>query len=91
MTGLRKNVKLIANRSRQPTVRSSAGTGSTPNSSTAGIRLLYAVASVAVPSPVCGSPMEEVDHDAVVLLGVVEDGRVARAAMTCFSAPAMPR
>ena len=37
MTGLRKNVKLIAKRSRQPTVRSSAGIGSTPYSSTAGI------------------------------------------------------
>ena len=30
MTGLRKNVKLIANRSRQPTVRSSGGIGSIP-------------------------------------------------------------
>ena len=37
MTGLRKNVKLIAKRSRQPAVRSSAGIGSTPYSSTAGI------------------------------------------------------
>ena len=36
MTGLRKKVKLIANRSRQRTVRSSAGIGSTPYSSTAG-------------------------------------------------------
>ncbi len=30
MTGLRKNVKLIANRSRQPAVRSSDGIGSIP-------------------------------------------------------------
>ena len=37
ITGLRKNVKLIAKRSRQPTVRSAAGIGSTPYSSTAGI------------------------------------------------------
>ena len=36
MTGFRKNVKLIANRSRQRVVRSSAGIGSTPYSSTAG-------------------------------------------------------
>ncbi len=36
MTGLTKNVKLIAKRSRQPTVRSSAGIGSTPYASTAG-------------------------------------------------------
>ncbi len=39
MTGLRKKVKLIANRSRQQTVRSSAGIGSTPNASTAGTSL----------------------------------------------------
>ena len=36
VTGFRKNVKLIAKRSRQPTVRSSGGTGSTPYRSTSG-------------------------------------------------------
>src|SRR5260221_10554751 len=36
ITGLRKNVKVIANRSGQPAVRSSSGIGSTPYSSTAG-------------------------------------------------------
>src|SRR5438128_5143298 len=67
MTGLRKKVKLIANRSRQRAVRSSGGIGSTPNSSIAGTTLVPAV------------PLEEVDHDPVVLLRVVEDRRVVRA------------
>src|SRR5262245_44944099 len=74
ITGFRKNVKLIVNRSRQPTVRSSAGTGSTPNSSTAGTGL---------PDGRCrraaAVPREEVGHDPDVLGGVVEQRRVARA------------
>src|SRR5262245_6794505 len=74
ITGLRKNVKLIVNRSRQPTVLSSAGTGSTPYSSTRGTGL---------PDdgrPGRGAvPREEVRDDPDVLGGVVEQRRVARA------------
>src|SRR5258706_7621974 len=80
ITGLRKNPKVIANRSRQPAVRSSSGIGSTPYPSTAGttdgLCGCHAGGYGRSGAAVSG---EEVDHGAVVLLGVVEDRRVGRA------------
>src|SRR3990172_10226893 len=81
MSGLRLKAKRRAKRSCQPTVRSSAGIGSTPYSSTAGTDLRrggFAAERDARGRPTVAA--EEVDHDAVVLLGPVEDRRVVRAA-----------
>ena len=90
MTGLRKNVKLIANRSRQRAVRSSAGIGSTA----VFLDRRHVTGSSEPPPGKARSraraASEEVDHDPVcssVLSKIVE---WFEPWMTCFSAFGIP-
>ena len=74
MTGLRKNVKLIANRSRQRVVRSSAGIGSTPYSSTAGTYARLCAVKKSITTRLCSSVLSKIvewfEPRIDVLLGV---------------------
>ena len=68
MTGFRKNVKLIANRSRQRVVRNSAGIGSTPYSSTAGTA--YAALCRAKKSLTLHASATDIDPSRAALIGL---------------------